>query len=554
MIVLLTRWRRRLVHVNHYYPNPVEQQRARLLLYYLWLLFLFSAVATLVVVVPLALQQRTQVTVIELGSVVMLAGIPALMLAVQRGYLRPASWLLILLLLLVASPTVIGGITNVYSITLLVPLVIAGTLLNWQGILLTLLLTLAIVAAGTANSLPSSEIVLSSEALAGVVVLSQTLVLCGIFLLIFSTRLTLLPPRFAEELQQLRMVAGLNLFPKHNDTEATYSNRVVDALVDVGGYAFVRILLLNAAGTQIEQVYIGSGILPVSYSPEPEPDSAISDVLYTRQTVTVDMSNQAARREHLLPGSVAGLLIPLLYEGQFLGILDIQTLRVSGFGAGEQSTLEILGRQFAAGLLQLRRLMMQQRDIEDQKSVIQRQRDRLQQLERADQQATINAWSAYLEQRGQHIFGYDVDEETLTPRAANDLPLALRKTLARGEIVVDQSESQQLVGVPILLRGQVVGGISFSLPNNRPVTRRQTEMISNVVQRLALALDNKRLFEQSQSQAQRESKANEIARLLLSSTDVETVLQLAAATFNEALGAVQTRIHLSPSIQPEDAL
>ena len=82
------------------------------------------------------------------------------------------------------------------------------------------------------------------------------------------------------------------------------------------------------------------------------------------------------------------------------------------------------------------------------------------------------------------------------------------------------------------------------MPSNRPITRRQIEIMRNVIQRLALALDNKRLFEQSQSQAQRESKANEIASLLLSSTDMDTVLRLAATNFNDALGAIQTHIEL----------
>jgi hypothetical protein len=59
-------------------------------------------------------------------------------------------------------------------------------------------------------------------------------------------------------------------------------------------------------------------------------------------------------------------------------------------------------------------------------------------------------------------------------------------------------------------------------------------------------LENKRLFEQSRAQALRESKANQVGNLLLSSTDIETVLNLAAQNFNEALGAVQTKIHLQP--------
>ncbi|HEX2619596.1 MAG TPA: hypothetical protein VHL11_05595, partial [Phototrophicaceae bacterium] len=67
----------------------------------------------------------------------------------------------------------------------------------------------------------------------------------------------------------------------------------------------------------------------------------------------------------------------------------------------------------------------------------------------------------------------------------------------------------------------------------------------------ALALENKRLFEQTQATAQRERKANEATNLLISATNVEAVINVAAASFNDALGAINTRIHLQPNLMSE---
>jgi GAF domain-containing protein len=145
------------------------------------------------------------------------------------------------------------------------------------------------------------------------------------------------------------------------------------------------------------------------------------------------------------------------------------------------------------------------------------------------------------------LFGFDLHEFESRVIPVEELNDSLRSALVKGETLVQEDGIQQHISIPILLRGQVLGAIALTLPLNRPVTRRQMEMISSVVQRLALALENKRLFEQSQSQAQRESRANEIAALLLSTTDVEAVMSLAANRFNEALGAIQTRIHLTGS-------
>jgi hypothetical protein len=49
----------------------------------------------------------------------------------------------------------------------------------------------------------------------------------------------------------------------------------------------------------------------------------------------------------------------------------------------------------------------------------------------------------------------------------------------------------------------------------------------------------------------RERRANEATNLLISATNVEAVMNVAAASFNEALGAIHTRIHLQPSAMNE---
>ena len=186
-----------------------------------------------------------------------------------------------------------------------------------------------------------------------------------------------------------------------------------------------------------------------------------------------------------------------------------------------------------------------------------RQRNRLRQIEQTEQQAIVTAWTDYLDQRDQRIIGFDINEMSMQLIPTDYLPEHMRSALDRNDVSTYEEEGQQHVTLPIQLRGQTLGAASFSVPNNRPVTRRQIEIMRNVIQRLALALDNKRLFEQSQSQAQRESKANEIASLLLSSTDMDTVLHLAVTNFNDALGAVQTQIQLFseavPSAEEEHA-
>jgi GAF domain-containing protein len=120
----------------------------------------------------------------------------------------------------------------------------------------------------------------------------------------------------------------------------------------------------------------------------------------------------------------------------------------------------------------------------------------------------------------------------------------MRSALKTGEVQVEVADDAQIINVPITFRDQTLGAMSFTVAKDQEISERQLEMARIVSNRLALALENTRLFEQSQAQVQRERKASELGNLLLGSTDVAAMLEMAAESFNEALGAVQTRIYV----------
>ena len=88
--------------------------------------------------------------------------------------------------------------------------------------------------------------------------------------------------------------------------------------------------------------------------------------------------------------------------------------------------------------------------------------------------------------------------------------------------------------------------MSFAVPMGRMVTERQLELAKTISVRLGSALESNRLLEQTQEQAQRERQASAVSNLLISATDVDSLLRLAADTLNDTLGAVQTQIVVEP--------
>ncbi|MFN8375883.1 MAG: GAF domain-containing protein, partial [Anaerolineae bacterium] len=171
--------------------------------------------------------------------------------------------------------------------------------------------------------------------------------------------------------------------------------------------------------------------------------------------------------------------------------------------------------------------------------------------ERRSLQGVSTVWDRYLQRRGQESFGFDVNPEIELPMPANDLPDVMRPALQLGELHVTRESAEQIISVPIKIGDQTLGAMSFALPQDRPLSQRQIDLAQSVADRLALALDNTRLLEQTQAQALRERKANEAGNQLISANNVNTLLDMAAETFNEALGAIFTRIYVQPqNIEP----
>jgi GAF domain-containing protein len=73
------------------------------------------------------------------------------------------------------------------------------------------------------------------------------------------------------------------------------------------------------------------------------------------------------------------------------------------------------------------------------------------------------------------------------------------------------------------------------------------QLAQELVNRLAISLDNARLFQESRRAINRERMVNEIAARLTGQTDIDEILQTAVREVGRALGAPQVNINLSSS-------
>jgi sigma-B regulation protein RsbU (phosphoserine phosphatase) len=262
-----------------------------------------------------------------------------------------------------------------------------------------------------------------------------------------------------------------------------------------------------------------------------------------------------------LPGTFDGVAVPVIYRNNVIGVLDVQSTSQEGFDDDEARILNTLGDGLAAALVNLRLLTDLQTSVARQEAENAALRSRLQSLRQADR-ASRNVWERLVVSRNQAAngttksaassnaplaYGFNFDGQQGSHIPASDLPPSLRAVLETGAHQVRQEGDVKVISVPINLRGQLLGAMSFSVAKDRVLSDKQIETAKIVAERLALALENRQLFEQTQAQAERERKASEAASLFITSTDVESVMNVAVRSFNEALGAIHTRIHLQPS-------
>jgi GAF domain-containing protein len=368
-------------------------------------------------------------------------------------------------------------------------------------------------------------------------------------IVIMSRSLQRLSESLSAQITRTRRGIGRGAVGTMDETEDVLILRTLATVREDLGYSFAQAFLIEEdrkSARRLSQI-MGMERLQTGESVDLGGATAVAEAIRIRRPFIVTAQSSEVRRRYLLPGARAGLVLPLISNvGEVLGALDVQQEQSTHWSENEVEALEFVTSQLASAIAQARQFQQLNQNIKDQEELILRQRQRLRELEKAESIAAYQAWQNFLREEGVDMFGYNLTAQGLRP--AEDFSPEMQASMKRGEVVIERHGEQQWVSVPIILRDQVIGALSFTMPPEQILTPRQSDLLQSVVQRLGLALENRRLFEQSQTQAQRETKANEIASVLLSTTDIETVLHLAADQFNQALGAIQTRITLTPPI------
>jgi GAF domain-containing protein/HAMP domain-containing protein len=252
--------------------------------------------------------------------------------------------------------------------------------------------------------------------------------------------------------------------------------------------------------------------------------------------ITLDVKTDTIHyRNPLLPDTRAEMALPLRIGQQVIGALDVQSREPNAFSQEDVTVLQTMADQLAVAIENAR--------------LIQQLNQSLTELERAYGHYTQSAWDKVARKEPD---GYGFRYHHLNIQPASTPNPEAHKALQENRIIQDRVPKPDIeagelgaLAVPIQLRGRVIGVLNVRVEGGE-VQAQTRLLVEEAASRLALVLENARLLEEAQRQAEQEAMLGQVAARVRSSLDVDAVLQTAAREVANALGLSEVVVQLSP--------
>ena len=221
-----------------------------------------------------------------------------------------------------------------------------------------------------------------------------------------------------------------------------------------------------------------------------------------------------------LPDTHSEMALPLKAENRIMGALDVQSTDKGAFTEGDVQMLSLLADQVSLAIENAR--------------LFDETRTALTEAQAISRQFTREAWGRVPVEH--KLLGY---RYSIVGAAPLQEPLDIGA--ATGQNKDNQKGTHQLV-IPIELRGEAIGTLVVQSPSNERLNQEQINLIKAVAERVALAAENARLFEETTRRAERERLVSDITGKIRSVNDPQTMIQTAMEELRRALGASRVEV------------
>ncbi|MCC6298545.1 MAG: GAF domain-containing protein [Anaerolineales bacterium] len=235
-----------------------------------------------------------------------------------------------------------------------------------------------------------------------------------------------------------------------------------------------------------------------------------------------------------LPETRSEIALPLIAGQETLGALDVQSVDANAFGEQDIHILSILAGQVSVAI---------QNSLQFEET-----QKALAEAEALSRQLTRAGWREFA--KGKKLLGirHSGARATLLYAKRNGKP-------TEGfEATDDQSLSKPrgaALSIPIKLRGETIGTVDVRAPANRRWDQDEMDIVTAIIERAALALENARFLEESQKRAAKEKTIGEISAKISAHSAVDELLKTAALELSRSLPGAEVAIQFNKDQEAE---
>ena len=229
-----------------------------------------------------------------------------------------------------------------------------------------------------------------------------------------------------------------------------------------------------------------------------------------------------------LPETHSEVALPLLVENFVIGALDVQSTDANAFNQEDVNILTTLADQVAIAIQNSRQFDATQKALAEADAV--------------SRQFVQSGWKQFT--RSQNLIGvhHTGAKATLLYTGNGD-----GKGDDHLQFEQERTRNQRgsFISLPVKLRGEVIGAVEVRSPDNQSWNQDDLDVVTAIIERAAIAMENARLLAESQKRAAKERTIGEISARISAQSDIDELLKTAAQELNRTLPGAEIAIQLN---------
>ena len=231
-----------------------------------------------------------------------------------------------------------------------------------------------------------------------------------------------------------------------------------------------------------------------------------------------------------LPDTRSELALPLFRKGEvIIGVLDVQSKDQNAFNQEDVRTLSTLADQVSIAIENSRLFEDQERLLLETQAISNRD--------------LREGWVRFT--RSQNIAG--IQRRSMKNNLMQEpleLPGATEAIRSGNTYKRTENDGSDTLTIPIKLREQIVGVLNVKSESNRSWSNDELDVVTAIVGRAALAIENARLLEESRLIAEREHVISEISAKIGTGTQIEDILKTAVQELGIHISGTQVSVEI----------